>query len=133
MAEAEGVDLRYYNIIYDAVDDVKAALSGMLAPERRESIIGMVEIRQVFAVSKVGTIAGCLVMEGVVKRSAGVRVLRNNLVIHQGELENLKRFKDEAKEVKAGFECGLQLKNFNDIQLGDQLEIFEVVEIARTL
>ena len=133
LAEAEGVDLRYYNIIYDAVDDVKAALSGMLAPERRESIIGMVEIRQVFAVSKVGTIAGCLVMEGLVKRSAGVRVLRNNLVIHQGELENLKRFKDEAKEVKAGFECGLQLKNFNDIQLGDQLEIFEVVEIARTL
>ncbi|WP_027467587.1 translation initiation factor IF-2 [Deefgea rivuli] len=133
LAEAEGVDIRYYNIIYDAVDDVKAALSGMLAPERRESIIGLVEIRQVFAVSKVGTIAGCLVMEGVVKRSAGVRVLRNNLVIHQGELENLKRFKDEAKEVKAGFECGLQLKNFNDIQLGDQLEIFEVVEIARTL
>jgi translation initiation factor IF-2 len=133
LAENEGVDLRYYNIIYDAVDDVKAALSGMLAPERRESIIGMVEIRQVFAVSKVGTIAGCLVMEGVVKRSAGVRVLRNNLVIHQGELENLKRFKDEAKEVKAGFECGLQLKNFNDIQLGDQLEVFEVVEVARTL
>ncbi|MGL6041966.1 MAG: translation initiation factor IF-2, partial [Deefgea sp.] len=133
LAESEGVDLRYYNIIYDAVDDVKAALSGMLAPERRESIIGMVEIRQVFAVSKVGTIAGCLVMEGLVKRSAGVRVLRNNLVIHQGELENLKRFKDEAKEVKAGFECGLQLKNFNDIQLGDQLEIFEVVEVARTL
>ncbi|WP_288841465.1 translation initiation factor IF-2 [uncultured Deefgea sp.] len=133
LAEAEGVDLRYYNIIYDAVDDVKAALSGMLAPERRESIIGLVEIRQVFAVSKVGTIAGCLVMEGVVKRTAGVRVLRNNLVIHQGELENLKRFKDEAKEVKAGFECGLQLKNFNDIQLGDQLEVFEVVEIARTL
>jgi translation initiation factor IF-2 len=133
LAENEGVDIRYYNIIYDAVDDVKAALSGMLAPERRESIIGMVEIRQVFAVSKVGTIAGCLVMEGLVKRSAGVRVLRNNLVIHQGELENLKRFKDEAKEVKAGFECGLQLKNFNDIQVGDQLEIFEVVEVARTL
>jgi len=133
LAETEGVDLRYYNIIYDAVDDVKAALSGMLAPERRETIIGMVEIRQVFAVSKVGTIAGCLVMEGLVKRSAGVRVLRNNLVIHQGELENLKRFKDEAKEVKAGFECGLQLKNFNDIQVGDQLEIFEVVEVARTL
>lgn len=133
LAESEGVDLRYYNIIYDAVDDVKAALSGMLAPERRENIIGMVEIRQVFTVSKVGTIAGCLVMEGVVKRTAGVRVLRNNMVIHQGELENLKRFKDEAKEVKAGFECGLQLKNYNDIQVGDQLEIFEVVEVARTL
>ncbi|WP_373975450.1 translation initiation factor IF-2 [Chitinibacter sp. SCUT-21] len=133
LAEAEGVDLRYYNIIYDAVDDVKAALSGMLAPERREQILGMVEIRQVFTVSKVGTIAGCLVMEGLVKRSAGVRVLRNNTVIHTGELENLKRFKDEAKEVKAGFECGLQLKNYNDLQVGDQLEIFEVIEVARTL
>lgn len=133
LAEAEGVDLRYYNIIYDAVDDVKAALSGMLAPERREQMLGMVEIRQVFTVSKVGTIAGCLVMEGLVKRSAGVRLLRNNTVIHTGELENLKRFKDEAKEVKAGFECGLQLKNYNDLQVGDQLEIFEVVEVARTL
>jgi translation initiation factor IF-2 len=133
LAEAEGVDLRYYNIIYDAVDDVKAALSGMLAPERREQMLGMVEIRQVFTVSKVGTIAGCLVMEGLVKRSAGVRLLRNNTVIHTGELENLKRFKDEAKEVKAGFECGLQLKNYNDLQVGDQLEIFEVIEVARTL
>ncbi|QLI82893.1 translation initiation factor IF-2 [Chitinibacter fontanus] len=133
LAEAEGVDLRYYNIIYDAVDEVKAALSGMLAPERREQILGMVEIRQVFTVSKVGTIAGCLVMEGLVKRSAGVRLLRNNTVIHTGELENLKRFKDEAKEVKAGFECGLQLKNYNDLQVGDQLEIFEVIEVARTL
>ncbi|QLG87734.1 translation initiation factor IF-2 [Chitinibacter bivalviorum] len=133
LAEADGVDIRYYNIIYDAVDEVKAALSGMLAPERREQILGMVEIRQVFTVSKVGTIAGCLVMEGLVKRSAGVRLLRNNTVIHTGELENLKRFKDEAKEVKAGFECGLQLKNYNDLQVGDQLEIFEVIEVARTL
>ncbi|WP_348944938.1 translation initiation factor IF-2 [Chitinibacter sp. FCG-7] len=133
LAETEGVDLRYYNIIYDAVDEVKAALSGMLAPERREQILGMVEIRQVFTVSKVGTIAGCLVMEGLVKRSAGVRLVRNNTVIHTGELENLKRFKDEAKEVKAGFECGLQLKNYNDLQVGDQLEIFEVIEVARTL
>ncbi|MBL8508834.1 MAG: translation initiation factor IF-2, partial [Chitinimonas sp.] len=133
LAENEGVDVRYYNIIYDAVDEVKAALSGMLAPEKKEQIIGSVEIRQVFTVSKVGSIAGCLVHEGVVKRGAGVRLLRNHVVIHQGELESLKRFKDDAKEVKAGFECGLQLKNYNDIQEGDMLEVFEIIEVARTL
>jgi translation initiation factor IF-2 len=133
LAEAEGVDIRYYNIIYDVVDDVKMALSGMLAPEKREQIIGMVEIRQVFTVSKVGTIAGCLVMEGLIRSHAGVRLLRNNVVVHQGTLDSLKRYKDDAKEVKAGFECGLSLKNFNDLQLGDQLEIFEIVEVARTL
>ncbi|WP_148715360.1 translation initiation factor IF-2 [Chitinolyticbacter meiyuanensis] len=133
LAESEGVDLRYYNIIYDAVDDVKAALSGMLAPEKREQIIGQVEIRQVFVVSKVGSIAGCYVQDGIVKRHAGVRVLRNNVVIHQGELESLKRFKDDVKEVRSGYECGLQIKNFNDIQEGDQLEVFEIVEVARTL
>lgn len=133
LAENEGVDIRYYNIIYDAVDEVKAALSGMLAPEKREQIIGQVDIRQVFSVSKVGTIAGCLVLEGVVKRAAGVRLLRNNVVIHQGELESLKRFKDDVKEARAGFECGLQLKNYNDIQIGDQLEVFEIVEVARSL
>lgn len=133
LAENEGVDIRYYNIIYDAVDDVKAALSGMLAPEKREQILGMVEVRQVFTVSKIGTIAGCLVMEGMVKRGAGVRLLRNNVVIHQGELESLKRYKDDVKEVRAGTECGLSLKNFNDLIVGDQLEIFEVVEVARTL
>lgn len=133
LAESEGVDIRYYNIIYDAVDEVKAALSGMLAPEKREQILGMVEIRQVFTVSKVGTIAGCLVMEGSVKAGAGVRLLRNNVVIHQGELDSLKRYKDDAKEVKAGTECGLSLKNYNDLLVGDQLEIFEIVEVARTL
>ncbi|QDQ27374.1 translation initiation factor IF-2 [Chitinimonas arctica] len=133
LAENEGVDIRYYNIIYDAVDEVKAALSGMLVPEKREQIIGQVDIRQVFTVSKVGSIAGCLVLDGVVKRNAGVRLLRNHVVIHQGELESLKRFKDDVKEAKAGFECGLQLKNFNDIQVGDQLEVFEIIEIARTL
>ncbi|MDK2125386.1 translation initiation factor IF-2 [Parachitinimonas caeni] len=133
LAENEGVDIRYYNIIYDAVDDVKAALSGMLAPERKEQIIGQVEIRQVFHISKVGTIAGCLVLDGIVKRASSVRVLRNNVVIHQGELDSLKRFKDDVKEVKGGFECGLSLRNFNDIQEGDQLEVFEIVEIARTL
>jgi len=133
LAESSGVDLRYYNIIYEAVDEVKAALSDMLAPEKKESIIGTVEVRQVFVISKVGTIAGCYVLDGVIKRNAGVRVLRNNLVVHQGELDSLKRFKDDVKEVKANFECGLSLKNFNDLQEGDQLEVFEVVEVARSL
>ncbi len=133
LAESSGVDIRYYNIIYEAVDEVKAALSGMLVPEKRESVIGSVEVRQVFHVSKVGTIAGCYVTDGVIKRNAGVRLLRNNVVIHEGELDSLKRFKDDVKEVKANFECGLSIKNFNDIQEGDLLEVFEVVEIARSL
>jgi translation initiation factor IF-2 len=133
LAEANGVDLRYYNIIYEAVDEIKSALSGMLAPEKKETVIGTVEIRQVFVISKVGTIAGCYVLDGVVKRGAGVRLIRNNVVVHQGELDSLKRFKDDVKEVKANFECGLSLKNYNDIQEGDQLEVFEVVEVARSL
>ncbi|MGE5649129.1 MAG: translation initiation factor IF-2 [Bacillota bacterium] len=133
LAEASGIDIRYYNIIYDAVDEIKAAMSGMLAPEKREAALGLVEIRQVFHVSKVGSIAGCYVLDGLVKRGASVRLLRNNVVIWTGELDSLKRFKDDVKEVKAGFECGLSLKNFNDIQEGDQLEVFEVQEVARTL
>ncbi len=133
LAESNGIDIRYYNIIYDAVDEVKAALSGMLSPEKRETIIGMVEIRQVFSVSKVGSIAGCLVTEGTVKRSSSVRLLRNNVVTWTGELDSLKRYKDDAKEVKAGMECGLSLKGYNEIEVGDMLEIFEVQEIARTL
>ncbi|WP_114649705.1 translation initiation factor IF-2 [Pseudothauera hydrothermalis] len=133
LAENFGVDIRYYNIIYDAVDEVKAALSGMLAPEKREEIIGLVEIRQVFNISKVGAVAGCYVLEGVVKRGSSARLLRNNVVVWTGELESLKRFKDDVKEVKAGYECGLQLKHYNDIHEGDQLEIFEVREVARTL
>jgi len=132
-AEHYGIDIRYYNIIYDAVDDVKAALSGMLAPEKRENVIGLVEVRQVFRISKVGTVAGCMVLSGVVRRGAQVRVLRDNVVIHTGELDSLKRFKDDVREVKEGFECGLSLKNFNDIKEGDQLEVFEVQEVARTL
>jgi translation initiation factor IF-2 len=132
-AESFGVDIRYYNIIYDAVDEVKQALSGMLAPEKKEAITGTVEIRQIFTISRVGTIAGCMVTAGVIKRSSSVRVLRNNVVIHTGELESLKRFKDDAKEVREGFECGLNLKGFNDIEVGDQLEVFEIQEIARTL
>ncbi len=133
VAEDNGIDLRYYNIIYEAVDEVKAALSGMLAPEKRESVIGLVEIREVYRISKVGAVAGCYVLDGIVKRGSQVRVLRNNVVVHTGELDSLKRFKDDVKEVKAGFECGLTLRNFNDIEQGDQLEVFEIVEVARTL
>jgi translation initiation factor IF-2 len=133
LAEANGVDIRYYNIIYDAIDEVKAAMSGMLAPEKREHSLGLVEIRQVILVSKVGAIAGCFVLEGLVKRGSSVRLLRDNVVVWTGEIDSLKRFKDDAKEVKAGFECGLTLKNFNDIKEGDQLEVFEVQEFARKL
>ena len=133
LAESNGVDIRYYNIIYDAIEEIRAALSGMLAPEKRETVTGQVEIRQVILVSKVGAIAGCLVTDGVVKRSSSVRLLRNNIVVWTGEIESLKRFKDDAKEVRAGLECGLSLKNYNDIQVGDTLEVFEVQEIARTL
>ena len=133
LAESNGVDIRYYNIIYDAIDEIRAALSGMLAPEKRETITGQVEIRQVILVSKVGAIAGCLVTDGVVKRSSSVRLLRNNIVVWTGEIDSLKRFKDDAKDVRAGLECGLSLKNYNDIEVGDVLEVFEVQEIARTL
>ena len=133
LAESFGVDIRYYNIIYDAVDEVRAALSGMLSPERRENTIGLVEVRQVFRVPKVGAVAGCYVKEGMVKRGSLVRVLRDNVVVHSGVLESLKRFKDDVKEVRTGFECGLSIKNFNDVVEGDQLEVYEIQEIARTL
>jgi translation initiation factor IF-2 len=133
LIESAGIDVRYYNIIYEAVDEIKAALSGMLAPERKEQVIGMVEVRQVFRISKVGAVAGCYVLDGLVKRNAQVRVLRDNVVIHTGEIDSLKRFKDDAREVKAGFECGMSLKNFSDLKEGDQFEVFEVLEVARTL
>jgi translation initiation factor IF-2 len=133
LIESAGVQVRYYNIIYDAVEEIKAALSGMLAPERKESVLGLVEVRQVFRISKIGTVAGCYVQEGLVKRSAQVRVLRDNVVIHTGEIESLKRFKDDVREVKAGFECGISLKNFSDIKEKDQFEVFEILEVARTL
>jgi translation initiation factor IF-2 len=133
LAETNGIDIRYYNIIYDAVDEVKAALSGMLAPEQREQVLGLVEIRQIFRVPKVGAVAGCMVLDGLVKRTASARLLRDNVVIWTGELSSLKRFKDDVREVKAGFECGLSLKGYDDIKEGDQLEIFEVQEVARTL
>ena len=133
LAEANDVDLHYYNIIYDAVDELKAAMSGMLAPEKREEVIGMAEIRRVFVASKIGTVAGCMVTQGRVTRSAHFRLLRDNVVIYTGELESLKREKDDVREVKEGFECGIKLKNYNDIQEGDILELFEIKEIARTL
>jgi translation initiation factor IF-2 len=133
LIESAGVDVRYYNIIYEAVEEIKAALSGMLAPERKEQVIGLVDVRQVFRISKVGAVAGCYVLEGNVKRGAQVRVLRDNVVIHTGDIDSLKRFKDDVREVKAGFECGISLKNFNDLKEGDQLEVFEVMEVARTL
>jgi len=133
LAENNGVELRYYNIIYDAVDELKAAMSGMLAPEKKEEVIGSAEIRTVFVASKIGTVAGCMVTSGQVTRNAHFRLLRNNVVIYTGELESLKRVKDDVREVKEGFECGIKLKNYNDIKEGDQLEFFEVKEIARTL
>jgi translation initiation factor IF-2 len=133
LIESSGVDVRYYNVIYDAVEEIKAALSGLLAPERKEQVLGLVEVRQVFRISKVGTVAGCYVQEGLVKRGAQVRVLRDNVVIHTGEIDSLKRFKDDVREVKAGFECGMSLKSFQDLKEGDQFEVFEVLEVARTL
>lgn len=133
LAENENVEIRYYNIIYDAINDVKAAMSGMLSPEEKEQVTGTVEIRQVISVSKVGNIAGCMVTDGVVKRDSHVRLIRNNVVIHTGELASLKRYKDDVKEVRMGFECGLMLKGYNEIMEGDQLECFDIVEVARSL
>ncbi|MEJ7137975.1 translation initiation factor IF-2 [Amphibiibacter pelophylacis] len=133
LAEGNGIDLRYYSIIYDALDDVKQAMSGMLAPEQKEEIIGGAEIRQVFKVSRIGSIAGCMVTSGVVKRGSRVRVLRENIVVFTGEIDTLKRVKDDVREVREGFECGMTIKNYNDIYEGDQLEFFEIKEVARTL
>ncbi|WP_244300456.1 translation initiation factor IF-2, partial [Achromobacter aegrifaciens] len=133
LAENNGIDVRYYNIIYDAVDEVKAAMSGMLAPEKKEEVIGLVEIREVYSISRIGNIAGCMVLDGLVRRDSQVRLLRNNVVQWTGQLDSLRRFKDDVKEVKSGFDCGLTLRGNNDIQVGDQLEVFEIKEIARTL
>ncbi|MBC7703344.1 MAG: translation initiation factor IF-2, partial [Rhodoferax sp.] len=133
LAENNGIDVRYYSIIYDAVDELKVAMSGMLTPDKKEEILGTAEIRQVFKVSKIGSIAGCMVTSGLVRRSARLRLLRENVVVFTGELESLKRFKDDAREVKEGFECGLNIKGYNDIAEGDVLEFFEIREVARTL
>ncbi|MQE66348.1 translation initiation factor IF-2, partial [Vibrio parahaemolyticus] len=124
-AEGNDVDIRYYNIIYDAVDEVKAAMSGMLAPEQREEAIGTAEIRTVFVASKIGTVAGSYITSGQVTRNCKFRLLRDNIVIYTGDVESVRRMKDDVKEVKEGFECGIKLKNYNDIKEGDQLEFFE--------
>ena len=133
LAEGSGVQIRYYDVIYDAVDEVKAALSGLLTPEQKENRLGLVEVREVFRISKIGTVAGCMVVEGLVRRGSKIRVLRDNVVVHDGELDSLKRFKDDVREVKAGFECGLSLRGYHDVQKGDQLEAYEIVEVTRTL
>uniref|UniRef100_UPI00286D5C96 translation initiation factor IF-2 n=1 Tax=Methylibium sp. TaxID=2067992 RepID=UPI00286D5C96 len=133
LAEGNQVDLRYYNIIYDAVDEIKLAMTGMLAPEQKEELIGTAEIRTVFVASKIGTVAGSMVTSGVVRRGARFRLLRENVVIYTGEVESVRRMKDDVREVKEGFECGIKLKNYNEIKEGDQLEVFEIKEVARTL
>lgn len=131
--EAENIDLRYYSVIYDLINEVKAAMSGMLAPEFKQQIIGLAEVRDVFKSPKLGAIAGCMVTEGVVKRNSPIRVLRDNVVIYEGELESLRRFKDDVNEVRNGMECGIGVKNYNDVRVGDQIEVFETVEIKRTI
>ena len=133
MAENEGVEVRYYNVIYDLIDDVKAALTGMLSPELREEIVGIAEVRDVFRSPKFGLIAGCMVTEGTVSRSKPIRVLRDSIVIYEGELESLRRFKDDASEVRNGTECGIGVKNYTDVKVGDLIEVFEVNEVARSL
>ncbi len=132
-AEDRGLDIRYYSIIYEVIDDVKKALSGLLSPEVREEIVGLAEVRDVFRSSKLGAIAGCMVVEGVVKRNNPIRVLRENVVIYEGVLESLRRLKDDVTEVKSGTECGIGVKNYNDVKPGDQIEVFERTEIARHL
>jgi translation initiation factor IF-2 len=133
VVEEHGLDLRYYSIIYEVIDDVKKAISGLLSPVIKEEIIGMAEVRDVFRSSKLGAIAGCMVVEGAVRRQSPIRVLRDNVVVFEGELESLRRFKDDVNEVKAGTECGIGVKNYNDVKPGDQIEVFERVEIAREL
>jgi translation initiation factor IF-2 len=133
VVEREGVDLRYYSVIYDLINEIKAALSGLLAPEVQEKIIGLAQVREVFRSSKIGSIAGCMVTEGIVKRNLPIRVLRDNVVIYEGELESLRRFKEDASEVRQGTECGIGVKNYNDVKVGDQIEVYEVVTIKRTL
>jgi translation initiation factor IF-2 len=133
LVEEEGVDLRYYKVIYDIIDDVKAALSGMLSPEVREEIIGIANVKDVFRSKKYGLIAGCMVSEGVVSRSKRIRVLRDNVVIFEGELESLRHFKEEVEDIRMGTECGIGVKNYSDVKVGDQIEVFDTREVAREL
>ncbi|MCP4040433.1 MAG: translation initiation factor IF-2, partial [Gammaproteobacteria bacterium] len=131
--DAEGVGIHYYSVIYDVIDEVKKAISGKLAPDLREKVVGIAQVRDVFRSPKFGSIAGCMVTEGVVRRHNPIRVLRDNVVIYEGELESLRRYKDDVNEIKAGMECGIGVKNYNDVKVGDQIEVFETVEIARSL
>jgi len=131
--EAEGVDLHYYSVIYDILDEIKSAMTGMLAPEFKENIVGVAEVRDVFRSPKLGAIAGCMVVEGTLKRNSPIRVLRDNVVIYEGELESLRRFKDDVSEVKSGIECGIGVKNYNDVKEGDQIEVYERIQVKRTL
>ena len=133
IAKRDGVEIRYYSIIYNIIDDIKAALSGMLAPTLREKFLGNAQIRQIFNITKTGKVAGCMVTEGIVKRGAKVRLLRDNVVIHEGTLKTLRRFKDEVREVREGFECGMAFENYDNIEVNDVIECFEVEEVARTL
>ena len=133
LSAEKGVDLRYYSVIYEAIDDVRQALSGLLSPELREQIVGLAQVRDVFRSSRMGAVAGCLVIEGVVRRGNPIRVLRDNVVIYEGELESLRRFKDDVNEVRVGTECGIAVKNYNDVRAGDQIEVFEKVEVERSL
>jgi translation initiation factor IF-2 len=129
----QDVDLRYYSVIYEAIDDVKQALSGLLSPEMREEIVGLAEVKDVFKSSGFGAVAGCLVVEGTIKRGNPIRVLRNNVVVYEGELESLRRFKDDVNEVRAGTDCGIAVKNYNDVKPGDQIEVYQRTEVARSL
>ena len=131
--EREGIELRYYSVIYDIIDDVKQAMGGLLSPEYREEIVGIAEVRDVFKAPKIGQVAGCMVTEGTVYRNKRIRVLRDNVVIYEGELESLRRFKDNVNEVRQGMECGIGVKNYNDVKVGDQIEVFDTVEVERTL
>ncbi|MFI3256586.1 MAG: translation initiation factor IF-2, partial [Psittacicella sp.] len=133
LIESEGIDLRYYSVVYDLLNEIKSALSGLLAPEFKQEIIGLAEVRDVFKSPKLGAIAGCMVTEGIIKRNNPIRVLRDDTVIYEGELESLRRFKDDVNEVKNGFECGIGVKNYNDIKIGDQIEVFENVAVAAKL
>jgi len=133
LIESEGVDIHYYNVIYDAVNEIKGAISGLLKPQVKEQVLGLAEVRQVFRAPKIGTIAGCYITEGAVRRGRPIRVLRDNVVVFEGELDSLRRFKEDASEVKAGLECGIGVKNYNDVKVGDQIEVYETIEIARSL
>jgi translation initiation factor IF-2 len=133
IAETEQIDIRHYSVIYQAIDEIKAAIEGMLSPEIKETIIGSVDVRDVFKITKVGTIAGCMVTDGKITRQAKIRVIRDGVVVHTGAIDSLKRFKDDVKDVVKGFECGISLKNYQDIQVGDVFEVFEETSIARKL